>query len=298
MIFDRGLIRRRLMRAAHREPSLFLLDYVVEDLCERLSFIKRSFTAIADIGTPAPVLAQALVRQYPEGKIVWMNPALPSDGKSFPKPQPYQQIVGDLEALPFGKEAFDLATSALALHYANDLPGILIQIRQSLKPDGLFLGCLLGGQTLHELRTCLATAESELCGGISPRVAPFADVRDMGGLLQRAGFALPVADSDVVCVRYQHLFALLADLRGMGATNSLEERLRKPTRRALFLRAAELYAERFSDPDGRIRATFELIYVSGWVPHESQQKPLRPGSAQMRLADVLPTKTYEPPKGT
>jgi hypothetical protein len=156
-----------------------------------------------------------------------------------------------------------------------------------LKPDGLFLGCLVGGSTLRELRAALAEAETEISGGVSPRVAPFADLRDMGGLLQRAGFALPVTDVETLTVRYPHLFALLADLRAMGATNTLVERLRKPTRRALFLRAAVIYARDNSDSDGRLRATFELIFLSGWAPHESQQKPLKPGSAQVSLADVL-----------
>jgi SAM-dependent methyltransferase len=197
------------------------------------------------------------------------------------------RLVGDEENLPFAPESFDLAVSALSLQSLNDLPGALLQIRRALKPDGLFLGCLLGGRTLQELRTALAVAETEMSGGISPRIAPFADVRDMGGLLQRAGFALPVADSEPLTVRYASMFALMADLRAMGATNALEMRLRKPPRRELFLRAASVYAERFADPDGRLRATFEMIFVSGWAPHESQQKPLQPGSAKMRLADAL-----------
>ena len=196
-------------------------------------------------------------------------------------------LVGDEEALPFAEARFDLAVSALSLQTVNDLPGALIQIRRILKPDGLFLGCLLGGASLRELRSALAVAESELYGGISPRVAPFADVREMGGLLQRAGLALPVADSEPLTVRYRDMFALMADLRAMGATNALVARLRKPSSRKLFLRAAEIYAERFSDPDGRVRATFELVFVSGWAPHESQQKPLRPGSAKVRLEDAL-----------
>jgi SAM-dependent methyltransferase len=196
-------------------------------------------------------------------------------------------LVGDEEILPFAPESFDLVASTLALQHANDLPGALVQIRRALKPDGLFLGCLLGGQSLNELRTALAIAESELCGGISPRVAPFADIRDMGALLQRAGFALPVADSEPLVARYADMFGLMADLRAMGATNPLEARARRPTPRRLFARAAQIYAERFGDPDGRVRATFELIFLSGWAPHESQQKPLAPGSAKMRLAEAL-----------
>ncbi|TAL77668.1 MAG: methyltransferase domain-containing protein, partial [Beijerinckiaceae bacterium] len=194
----------------------------------------------------------------------------------------------------FKPESFDLAVSALALHMVNDLPGALVQIRRSLRPDGLFIGAIIGGGSLTELREALGEAEAEVTGGASPRVAPFADVRDMGGLLQRAGFALPVADSEPLNVRYDNLLALMADLRAMGATNALAERLRSPTRRQVFMRAAEIYAERFSDPDGRIRATFEVIFLSGWAPHASQQKPLAPGSARMRLADALRTKEIKP----
>ena len=179
--------------------------------------------------------------------------------------------------------------SALALHFVNDLPGTLIQIRRALKPDGLFLAAMLGGDTLTELRQAFAAAESEIEGGVSPRVAPFTDVREMGALLQRAGFALPVTDVDRLTVRYSSAFTLMAELRRMGATNALAERRRTPLRRATLDRMAEIYARRFADRDGKIRATFEIIWLSGWAPHESQQKPLRPGSAQTRLADALGT---------
>jgi hypothetical protein len=180
-----------------------------------------------------------------------------------------------------------LVTSLLSLQNVNDLPGSLTQIRQILRPDGFFLACLLGGATLTELRQSFTLAEAELEGGASPRVAPFADLRDLGHLLQRAGFALPVTDVDTVVVRYADPFGLFRDLRAMGLSNALADRRRTPLRRATLFRAAEVYAQRFSDPDGRVRATFELVWLSGWVPHESQQKPLRPGSAQTRLADAL-----------
>ena len=195
--------------------------------------------------------------------------------------------MADEELSPFAPERFDLCVSALAQHSVNDLPGALTQVRRSLKPDGLFLGALLGGQTLQELRAVLAEAESEIRGGASPRVAPFSDVRDLGHLLQRAGFALPVTDLDRVTVRYGSMFTLVADLRAMGLTNALAHRDTRPLGRRMFLRAAQLYAERFADPDGRLRATFDIVWLSGWVPHESQQKPLKPGSAKMRLADAL-----------
>ncbi|MEO9789999.1 MAG: methyltransferase domain-containing protein, partial [Aurantimonas coralicida] len=196
-------------------------------------------------------------------------------------------VVGDEEMLPLAAESVDLIVSTLSLHLTNDTPGALVQLRRALKPDGLFLCALLGGGTLNELRASLFAAEAELLGGVSPRVAPFADVRDAGGLLQRAGFALPVTDQDRLTVRYDSLFELMADLRAMGMANMLVERSRRPASRRLFLRAAEIYAERFSDPDGRIRATFDVIYLSGWRPHESQQKPLKPGSARASLADAL-----------
>ena len=180
--------------------------------------------------------------------------------------------------------------SALALQFVNDLPGTLVQIRRVLKPDGLFLAALIGGETLTELRQSFAAAESEVEGGVSPRVAPFADLRDLGALLQRAGFALPVTDIDRVSVRYDSVFALMHDLRRMGATNTLIDRRRVPLRRATLMRMAEIYSERFSDADGRLRATFEIVWLSGWAPHSSQQQPLRPGSAKARLADALGTR--------
>ncbi|MDB5653081.1 MAG: SAM-dependent methyltransferase, partial [Tardiphaga sp.] len=183
--------------------------------------------------------------------------------------------------------SLDLVVSALELHFVNDLPGVMAQISRALKPDGLLLAAMLGGDTLTELRQSFAAAEAELDGGISPRVAPFADLRDVGALLQRAGFALPVTDVDRVVVRYDSAFALMQDLRRMGASNILVERRRLPTRRATLLRMAEIYAERFSDPDGRVRATFEVIWLSGWAPHASQQQPLKPGSAKASLADAV-----------
>jgi len=198
-------------------------------------------------------------------------------------------VVADAEALPFRDASLDLVVSALALQFVNDLPGTLIQIRRALKPDGLFLAALVGGDTLTELRRAFAAAEAEIEDGISPHVAPFADLREIGTLLQRAGFALPVTDIDRLTVRYASPFDLMHDLRRMGATNPLIERRRRPLKRATLMRMVEIYAEIFSDADGRIRATFEIVWLSGWAPHESQQQPLKPGSAQRRLADALGT---------
>ncbi|MFN0217743.1 MAG: methyltransferase domain-containing protein [Hyphomicrobium sp.] len=204
------------------------------------------------------------------------------------------ESVGDVEAilvddgaLPFETESLDLVASALTLQLVNDLPGAFAQIRRALKPDGLMLAALLGGETLKELKESWLVAEDETTGGASPRVAPFADVRVLGGLLQRAGFALPVADSEIVTARYNSALALMRELKGMGASNMLSARRRMPVTRALLMRAAAIYTERFSDPDGRVRATFEIITLTGWAPHESQQKPLAPGSATARLADAL-----------
>jgi SAM-dependent methyltransferase len=279
LVFDRPLVRRRLSRALAQGYAGFLLDRAVEDLEERLAAVLRPFPLALDVGTPTPAAAEALRRSGRAGTVVRLS--------SVPEPG---GVLGDEERLPFGGEAFDLAVSLLALQGVNDLPGALIQIRRALKPDGLLMAALLGGGTLAELRQAFAQAEGELEGGASPRVAPFADLRDVGGLLQRAGFALPVTDSDIFRVRYASPFALMQDLRRMGLTNALNDRRKTPLRRATLLRAAEIYAERFADPDGRVRATFEIVWLSGWAPHESQQKPLRPGSAKMRLADALGAK--------
>lgn len=276
-IFDTALVRHRLARAARGTSADFLLTRIVEDIGERLDTLPRGFSAIADVGTPLPGLSALLTARWPRAKLHRHAPLAEAGAASH----------GDLEHLPLAPESLDLAVSALALQSVNDLPGVLVQIRRALRPDGLFLGAMLGGKTLQELRAVLTEAESELCGGASPRVAPFADVRDMGGLLQRAGFALPVADGDLLTVRYANLFALMADLRAMGATNPLTDRTKKPARRALFLRAAELYQARHAGPDGRIRASFEIISLSGWAPHESQQKPAKRGSGQVSLAAVL-----------
>jgi SAM-dependent methyltransferase len=269
-IFDRQLLRARQVRSRAQGPATFLLDRVAEDFAERLSAVLRHFEIAADIGTPADALRRALQKTGKIGRI--LDPVI------------------DDELLPFADASLDLAVSALSLHHVNDLPGTLLQIRRALKPDGLFVAALLCGDTLTELRQAFAQAESEIEGGISPRVAPFADLRDLGALLQRAGFALPVVDSDKLVVRYDSALALMRDLRAMGATNALVERRKTPLRRATLMRMAEIYAERFADPDGRIRATFEIAWMTGWSPHESQQKPLKPGSATQRLADALGTK--------
>jgi SAM-dependent methyltransferase len=264
ILFDRVLLRARRDRALRAGPATFLLDRVAEDMAERLQAVLRSFDRAADIGGAGDAIPDALAGRV--GELARIE--LP-ERESEPLPLPPGQL--------------DLAVSALAFQFVNDLPGVLAQIRRALKPDGLLLAAIIGGDTLTELRQSFAAAEAELESGVSPRVAPFADLRDLGGLLQRAGFALPVADVDRIVVRYDSAFALMADLRRMGATNVLVERRRAPTRRATLLRMAKIYAERFADSDGRIRATFDVIWLSGWAPHESQQKPLKPGSAKASL---------------
>jgi SAM-dependent methyltransferase len=266
ILFDRALLRMRLDRAQKQGPATFLLDRVAGDMEDRLAAVKREFADVADIWTPGDALRRPFANRF----------------KSFTHVD-----LGDSEVLPLQPEQLDLVVSGLALQFVNDLPGVFAQIRRALKPDGLLLAAMLGGDSLTELRQSFAAAEAELEGGVSPRVAPFADLRDVGALLQRAGLALPVTDVDRVVVRYDSAFALMADLRRMGATNILIERRRTPIRRATMLRMAKIYGERFADSDGRIRTTFDVIWLSGWAPHESQPKPLRPGSATASLEEAV-----------
>src|SRR5499426_918394 len=305
LVFDRRRQRTHRMRAAALGPSTFLIERVAEDLSDRLATVLRPFEYALDLGTPTDAVRRVLAASGKVGTIIAADALAGGAAISCRRvhgsieqgEQTSQRILdaqlvvaADEEALPFRDASLDLVVSALALQFVNDLPGTLIQIRRALVPDGLLLAALAGGDTLTELRQAFAAAEAEIEGGASPRVVPFADVRDMGALLQRAGFALPVTDVDRVTVRYPSPLALLQDLRGMGAANPLIERSRRPLKRASLTRMVELYVERFSDRDGRVRATFELIWLSGWAPHASQQKPLAPGSAQVRLADALGTK--------
>ena len=285
MIFDRHLVRVRRRRAAALGPSTFLVERVAEDLSDRLAAVLRRFEWAVDLGTPTDAVRAVLAASGKVGAIVAAE-ALGEGGAA----DTGLAVAADEEALPFRDASLDLVVSALALQFVNDLPGTLVQIRRALVPDGLLLAALAGGDTLIELRQAFAAAEAEIEGGVSPRVAPFADVRDMGALLQRTGFALPVTDVDRLIVRYASPMALMHDLRRMGATNPLTERSRRPLRRATLERMMAIYAERFAGRDGRIRATFEIVWLSGWAPHESQQKPLAPGSARQRLADALGTK--------
>ncbi len=260
-LFDRA--RRRAVSRA-RPDDHFLATWAGAQITDRLRDVRRDFPAAVTVG--------------PDGMFV-----------SVPG-RPPARIIADEEFFPFAPQSLDLVTSNLGLHATNDLPGTLIQIRRALKPDGLFLAALFGGETLHELRAALTAAETEMRGGLSPRIFPFADKPQMGALLQRAQFALPVVDSEILTVTYTDMFALVKDLRMMGESNIILSRDKKFAGKDFFRSAAEIYAEGHSEKDGRIRASFEIIFLIGWSPHESQQKPLSPGSAKTRLADVLESK--------
>lgn len=275
-LFDHAALRLRQQRAASAgHGPAFLRNRVAEDCRDRLVATLRDFPDALDLTSWAGAQEALAGRR---GAVSAFRAALPGAGGD---------IVIDPDALPFAPASLDLVVSTLALHFADDLPGVIAQIRRALRPDGLFLAALLGGETLTELRQSFAAAEADLDGGVSPRVMPFADVRAIGGLLQRAGLALPVVDLDRVTVRYGSALDLMRDLRDWGATNPLVERSRRPLRRATLARAVEIYAERFADADGRVRATFEIVWTSGWAPHDSQQQPLKPGSAKARLAEAL-----------
>jgi SAM-dependent methyltransferase len=287
IVFDRAAVRRNLRRAEQLGPATFLIDRAAEDLCDRLSAVLRRFELAVDLASPTDALRRRLRGTDLISTLVAVtSPARPG----VRRPERDLTVVADPEALPLREDSLDLVVSALALQFVNDLPGTFVQVRRALKPDGLFLAALIGGESLTELRQAFAAAEAELEHGASPRVAPFADVRAIGMLLQRAGFALPVTDVERLSVRYESPFGLMQDLRRMGAANALAERRRTPLRRGTLLRMAEIYAERFCDPDGRVRATFDIIWLSGWKPHASQQQPLAPGSAKARLADALGTR--------
>lgn len=293
LVFDRRLLRRHRDRAAGGLSAHdFLFREVAERLTERLGDIKRKFPLALDLGCHAGEVRRALAAR---GGIETLVACDLSPGMAARAANGGIAVAGDEEALPFAENSFDLVLSSLSLHWVNDLPGALIQIRRALKPDGLFLGALFGGETLHELGTAWMEAELAETGGASAHVGPFADIRDAGALLQRAGFALPVADTETIVVTYADAFGLMADLRGMGEANVGLLRPRAFTRRATLARMARSYAETFADDDGRIPATFQILYLTAWAPDAAQPKALRPGSAAARLADALGTE--EKPAG-
>lgn len=282
-LFDLDLAaanRRRAFQAGDTNAT-FLLDIAAREMAERLSLVERHFDVAVEVNGVTGVAARECMATGKIGRMIRVetNELYAAADDDF--------IATPLETLPLEPQSVNLVLAPMNLHLTNDTPGMLIQMKRALKADGLLLAAIPAAGTLAELRDALLSAEVELTGGASPRVIPFADIRDIGALLQRAGLALPVVDAQDYTVRYDSIFPLMRDLKAMGMANPLVGRSRKPASRALFLRAAEIYADRYSDPDGRIRATFSVVYVSGWAPHESQQQPLKPGSAKMRLADAL-----------
>ncbi|MEP1441680.1 MAG: methyltransferase domain-containing protein [Hyphomicrobiales bacterium] len=279
-IIDKVALRRNRERARFiaKPDADFLVRYAADDLALRLSTITKPLTKIADLNNAGSAIFDVLQNSGPDTDIIQTK------SPTFAIPN---AAVCDDDIVPFTNSSFDLIASVLNLQFVDDLPGTLIQIRRALRPDGLFLGMIMGGSTLQELRQSFLMAEAELTGGASARVLPFIDVKDAGHLLQRAGFALPVTDTEHLTVRYDHPTDLMRDLRAMGATNCVTGRSRNFLRQDVFNSACEQYVKNYSDADGRIRATFEIISMSGWAPHENQQKPLKPGSAKISLKDVL-----------
>jgi len=282
VLFDRRAWRRHRERAARQGVVDFLHVETAGRLLDRLDHVRRPFRTILDLGVHCGALSRGLVSRPAVERVIAVDPAV-----AFLSRDHLPAVCADPELLPFSDNCFDLAISTLALHWVADLPGTLIQLRRTLKPDGLLLAAMLGGATLAELRTALFEAELAEEGGVSARVSPTAEVADAAALLQRAGFAMPVADLDTIIVTYPDMLALMRDLRGMGETNALSLRRHSVLRRATLARAAAIYRERYGLGDGRIPATFEILFLTGWVPDAAQPKPLRPGSARHRLADAL-----------
>ncbi len=280
-VFDRALVRRRRDRAVPNfSDHSFLFDEVAERLADRLEDVLRPFPLALDVGCHDGAMGRVLAGRKGIERLIACDLA-PGFARAA------RGLAADEEFLPFAPNSFDLVVSNLSLHWVNDLPGALLQMRQILKPDGFFCGAMLGGDTLIELRRCLYEAEMAVSGGVSPRVSPFAEIKDAGGLLQRAGFALPVVDSDTLTVTYSDAFALMRELRGMAESNAVLARRKVPATRGLLFDAARRYAELYAEPDGRIPVTFQILYLAGWSPHESQQQPLKPGSGEIPLGQAL-----------
>jgi len=285
VLFDRKLLRHRRARFAHeisaREP---VLAHVAREIAERVSLMLRPFPLALDLGAYHGLLGRKVAELPSVGAMIYAESVF-----DFAALCPRPALVCDEDLLPFKAASLNLIVSGLALHRVNDLPGALIQIRQALAPDGLVMAALLGAGALFELREALIEAEAETEGGASPRVAPFGDVRAYGALLQRAGFALPVADAEKLTLLYPNPREVVREIRALGGGNVLLARSRRPLARDTLSRAEDIYRARYGTPDGQVKATFEIVYISGWGPDQSQQKPLKPGSAARRLADALGT---------
>ncbi len=290
VVFDRHSVRQNRTKALDKqatEPDLF--RFAKTQLLDRLLDVTVKFHQALVSGPGCHAIAAALTDTHQVGSVTAAHFRNSSSGDATIKAEAPRTLICDEEWFPFGQHSFDLIISSLALHWVNDLPGALIQMRRGLCPDGLFLAMLFGGSTLQELRECLMEAETRLKGGAAPRVSPFVDVRDAGNLLVRAGFALPVADMDTVIHEYDNLAALFEDIRTMGESNAVAERFRGLTTKRLFTEAEAIYKDRFATPSGRLNATFDFITLTGWAPSDTQQTPLAPGSAQHRLSDALDT---------
>ena len=286
LIDDRAHIRNRDRAAANFDQFDFLKQAVTERIMDRIDTIRWDLPHVLDIGCHNGVLTEALLASPKITSVSAMDPS-PEMARLTKQRCGVDVVAAPYDAIPFEGQQFDGIFSAFALHWANDLPGVLIQLRQRLKPDGVMVVALAGGETLGGLRAAMASAESEVSGGMSPRVLPMGDIRDMGGLISRAGLTMPVADSDTITVTYEHLFRLMADLRAMGESNAMNGRVKRMTGKSLLMRAAEIYQQRFGSDDGRISVDFEIITLTGWAPDASQPQPLKPGSAQQSLASAL-----------
>ena len=291
LLFDRALLRKRRARFAHEVRAReFLIAHVAREIAERVEIILRKFPLALDLGAYRGLLGRTVENLPSVGEIMYAESTL-----AYAELCPRPALVCDEDLLPFRDASFNLIVSGLALHRVNDLSGALVQIRRALKPDGLFMAAALGGRALIELRQALLAAEGELDGGASPRVTPFGDVREYGALLQRVGFAMPVADAETLEVIYSSPRELMREVRALGGGNVLMARSKTPLSRRTLERAEEIYRELHGTPDGKVTATFEFVFMSGWAPDASQQKPLKPGSAVQRLADAL--NTDEQPAG-
>ena len=287
IIFERDLIAKRRMRAKTNFPKHdFLFRWSKEQLSERLLDVTRNFPDVLQLGSRGSFVRR---EQLKLGENIITCDLCPVPVGDVTLPDDYTYVQSSEEFLPIAPQSMDLVVSNLNLHSVNDLPGALLQIRKALKDDGLFLASMLGGETLYELREAMAVTEMDMFGSPTPRVFPFADKPQMGGLLTRCGFALPVIDSDIITVTYDNIFKLMEDVRGMGESNSIVKRSKQTPGKEFFMRLAEYYQDRYSDEDGRIKASFEVIFLLGWAPDESQQKPLAPGSAKNSLAEALGT---------
>jgi malonyl-ACP O-methyltransferase BioC len=292
IVFNRRTIRKHRARAAaNLEKHDFLFKETSERLCDRLDDIKRTFPLALDLGCRTGQIARTIAGRGNIKKLMQCDLAPEMVARAETKGNP--RLVVDEEALPFKNSAFDLIISNLTLHWVNDLPGTLLQARRTLKPDGLFLASILGGETLKELRTAMAEAEISEEGGLSPRISPMANIQDLAQLLQRAGFALPVVDTETITVMYTDIMSLMLDIRSMGESNAVIENRKGLMKKSTMAAAALNYSRNFTDNNGKMPATFQILTMTGWAPDASQQKPLKPGSASYSLIDALTGKTDE-----